>query len=103
MHHQFRAFTLCALIGTSQLHAQDPRVGLKAGWLDAGEAISNLRLVSHSNKPEGWFNPAKPGEFGFANSDMAFKGNYVVQGSFHGFQIWDVSNPASPKLRASLS
>src|SRR4029077_20731963 len=31
------------------------------------------------------------------------KGNYVVQGSFHGFQIWDVSNPASPKLRASLA
>jgi hypothetical protein len=89
------------LLSTS-LSAQDPRVGLQAGWLDAGTAIGNLKLVSHTNKPQGWVDPANPGSFTFANSDLAFSGNYVIQGSFNGFQIWDVSNPASPKLRSSM-
>jgi hypothetical protein len=30
------------------------------------------------------------------NSDIAFQGHYVIQGSFRGFQVWDVSNPAHP-------
>jgi hypothetical protein len=77
----------------------DPRVGLRAGITDAGEAAQNLTLVSHHAKP-----PALEGEGGsrgltFANSDLAFQGNYVFQGNFSGFQIWDISNPASPVLR----
>ena len=44
----------------------------------------------------------KPAEFDtvrgltFINSDLAFGGNYVYQGNFAGFTIWDVSNPAKP-------
>src|SRR5690348_4633892 len=62
----------------------DPRVGLKAGLYDAGTAAWNLRLVS-TTKPEGKFE-------GTTNSDLAFLGNYVIQGNYNGYQIWDISN-----------
>lgn len=39
----------------------DPREGLKAGFRDAGEAISNLALVTTLPKPPGFFDPANPG------------------------------------------
>ena len=32
------------------------------------------------------------------NSDLAFTGNYAIQGNYNGFQIWDISNPAKPAL-----
>ncbi len=38
----------------------DPRAGLSAGFTDAGEAISNLRLVASLPKPAGFFDPANP-------------------------------------------
>src|SRR5687768_8638393 len=69
----------------------DPRVGLRPGMWDAGEAISNLRLVSTTRPPERFI--------GGINSDLAFIGNYVIQGSFRGYQVWDISNPAKPTLR----
>ena len=82
--------------------AQDPRVGLGAGWNDAKEAAWNLRLVAHRARPEGWFNPDEPGDFGFVNADLAFRGNLVFQGGFHGFQVWDVSNASDPTLRTAF-
>ena len=78
----------------------DPRVGLDAGLADARVAARNLELVSNRTRPEGFFNPTQPGDFAFINSDLAFSGNTLYQGSFHGVQIWDISNPASPTLRA---
>jgi hypothetical protein len=69
----------------------DPRVGLKAGLQDAGEAIWNVRKVSHTPAPQGFA--------GITNSDLAFHGTDVIQGNYNGFQIWDISNPAAPKLR----
>ena len=39
---------------------------------------------------------------GGINSDLAFTGNYVIQGSFRGYQVWDISNPASPKIHTSF-
>ena len=80
----------------------DPRVGLSTGWLNAGEASGNMTLIGHANKPEGWYDPANHGSFAFANSDLAFSGNLVFQGVWHGFQVWDISNPKSPKLRTSF-
>jgi hypothetical protein len=77
----------------------DPRTGLRPGWNDAGEAASNIELIGHQPIPTGFFDPAQPGDFGFLDADLAFKDNYVFQGGFHGFQIWDISNPTSPKLR----
>ncbi|HSQ29571.1 MAG TPA: hypothetical protein VLN49_06970 [Gemmatimonadaceae bacterium] len=82
--------------------AQDPRVGLGAGWNDAKEASWNLDLVAHRARPEGWFNATNPGDFGFVNADLAFRGNLVFQGGFHGFQVWDVSTPSNPTLRTSF-
>jgi hypothetical protein len=39
---------------------QDPRVGLKAGFRDAGQAARNMELVASLPKPEGFFDPTKP-------------------------------------------
>ncbi len=69
----------------------DPRVGLKAGLQDAGSAIWNMRLVSHT--------PSPPDFVGITNSDLAFHGTNVIQGNYNGFQIWDISNPMAPRLR----
>ena len=68
----------------------DPRIGLRAGMMDAEEAIWNLRLLSKTA-------PAR--EFiGVTNSDLAFKDNLVIQGNYNGYQVWDISNPRSPSL-----
>ncbi len=40
--------------------SDDARVGLAAGFRDAGEAISNLTLVASLPKPPGFFDPANP-------------------------------------------
>jgi len=79
----------------------DPRVGLRAGWWNAGQAAWNMRLVSTSPPPKE-FIPDSAGDFGYMNSDIAFQGHYVIQGSFRGFQVWDVSNPAHP-VRTTLN
>ena len=68
----------------------DPRVGLKAGYWDAGEAQWNLRRISTTPPPEK--------ALGSTHSDLAFSGNYVVQGNYNGFSIFDISNPAKPVL-----
>ena len=39
----------------------DPRVGLKPGLRDAGEAARNLQRVAAVSKPEGFFDPKAPG------------------------------------------
>ena len=80
----------------------DPRVGLAAGWLDAASASSNVELLSHSDKPAGFFNPANIGSLSFANSDLAFRGNYGFAGNFHGFNIYDMSDAADPVLKTSV-
>jgi hypothetical protein len=76
----------------------DPRQGLSAGWFDAGSAASALELLAHENKPAGFFNPLIPGSLSFANSDLAFQGDYAFVGNFAGFNIYDVSDPAAPAL-----
>ena len=68
----------------------DPRVGLKAGLFDAGEAISNMKVVAKAVSP--------PGFLGITNSDLAFTGKYAIQGNYNGPVIWDISNPAKPVL-----
>ena len=40
--------------------SSDPRAGLKAGFLNAGQAISNLNLVATLPKPAGFFDPKNP-------------------------------------------
>jgi len=114
--------------------SNDPRIGLKAGMRDAGEASRNMKRISSLPKPEGFFDPANPAGtpipaerdpklppepppdpnapptptqiaqsnmLGFANSDLAFSGNHVFMGSFHGFTTYDIERPTKPKLAAS--
>jgi hypothetical protein len=38
----------------------------------------------------------------FANSDLAFSGNHLFVGNFNGFNVYDVANPAKPKLVTSV-
>ncbi|MGE3958497.1 MAG: LVIVD repeat-containing protein [Vicinamibacterales bacterium] len=47
-------------VAGAQGGAKDPRVGLKAGIKDAGQAIRNLELVSTLAKPSGFFDPQTP-------------------------------------------
>ena len=47
--------------------------------------------------------PARPwGGLNFANSDLAFSGTHLFVGNFSGFNIYDVSNPATPALVTSV-
>ncbi|HXI63524.1 MAG TPA: DUF4398 domain-containing protein [Gemmatimonadales bacterium] len=75
-------------------------MGLRAGWMDAGQAAWNLRLVS-ATPPSHDFMPSTPGDFRFINSDLSFDGKYVIQGNFSGYQVWDISDPSQPTLHTA--
>jgi hypothetical protein len=68
----------------------DPRVGLRAGLMDAAEATWNLQVVSRNPSPEPFSRNM--------NSDLAFTGHYAIQGNFNGFQVWDIEDPSKPVL-----
>ena len=82
---------ILGLLGVSA-NAQnpDPRVGLAPGLFDAEEAVWNLRVLSSTPPPEAFV--------GVSNSDLAFTGNYAIQGNYNGMIIWDISNPSAPEL-----
>ncbi len=107
--------------------SSDPRAGLSAGFRDAGSAISNLELVASLPKPTGFFDPENPaglrqrkpanlaetpggepgfvergGLLSFANTDMAFAGNVMVAGNYHGFNVYDIAGAGAPRLISSV-
>ncbi len=86
----------------SSLNPDDPRVGLRAGWMNAGISGRNLEKVAHVPRPDDFVNPDNPGDFSLANTDLAFSGDYVFLGGYNGLQVWDISNPHNPTLRTSL-
>ncbi|MFL5401753.1 MAG: LVIVD repeat-containing protein [Gemmatimonadales bacterium] len=71
----------------------DPRVGLRAGKSDAGEAAWNLRVLSQTPPPEQFVD--------VTNSDLAFTGHYAIQGNYNGYQVWDIANPSRPRLETA--
>src|SRR5690349_15413563 len=110
-------------------NAKDPRVGLKPGLRDAGEAARGMERVAGLFRPEGFYDPKGPAGgptpperdpnapppdpdappdprfanmLAYANSDLAFSGNHLFMGSFHGFNTYDVENGRNPKLVASV-
>jgi hypothetical protein len=92
---------LAAAVLTSLAAAQstsDPRAALSPGFDNAGVAANGVELLANRMKPAGFFDPANPGSFGFVNSDLAFQGDHAFVGNFNGFQIYDISNPADPKI-----
>ena len=114
-----------AVSTNSRASSDDPRVGLKPGLYDAGEAIFGLEKLVSLPKPPGFApgnfiangapppgppEPPPPGQpprppsvqYGSTNSDLAFSGNYVFVGNYNGINFYDIDNPAQVKLRASL-
>jgi hypothetical protein len=78
---------------STQAPSPDPRVNLKGGKTDAQEAVWNLSAVSKTPPSEKFVEGI--------NSDLAFTGRFAVQGSFNGYQVWDISNPGKPKLETA--
>jgi hypothetical protein len=107
----------------------DPRVGLKGGLYDAGQAASGLELVITSPKPGAFAPdlaaiaainaapvppppvpgapraggpPRGPSPYGGTNSDLAFGGKYLFSGNYNGINFYDISDPAKIKLVTSM-
>ncbi|HWD00266.1 MAG TPA: hypothetical protein VG456_26090, partial [Candidatus Sulfopaludibacter sp.] len=100
----------------------DPRIGLKPGLYDAGEAIFALQKIASLQKPPGFAPdlnapepppPANPPAGGRAgrgptintgsvNSDLAFSGNHLFVGNYNGINFYDIDNPMKIKLGTSL-
>ena len=102
----------------------DPRVGLKAGLYDAGEAAFGMQRIASLPKPPGFApgnvfaspapppDPPAPGDtsparvpantYGSTNSDLAFSGNHLFVGNYNGVNFYDIDNPAQTKLGTSL-
>src|SRR6266536_4600562 len=68
----------------------DPRVGLHAGVMNAGEAVWNLHVLSKTPPSEQFA--------GVTNSDLSFSGHYAIQGNYKGYQVWDITDPRKPTL-----
>ena len=117
-----------AVYSNPRASADDPRVGLKAGLYDAGEAAFGLERLYSLPKPPGFApgnvvgaNPAPgsggeatpgnapPGparaplsQYGSTNSDLAFSGNHLFVGNYNGINTYDIDNPKEIKLRTSI-
>src|SRR5262245_11831069 len=79
----------------------DPRVGLKAGATDAGQAARGMTLVASMPKATGFEDAGFRGGLTFANSDLAFRGTMVIQGNFNGLNFYSVEDPTRPRLMTS--
>ena len=108
----------------------DPRVGLKPGLYDAGEAAMGMEHIAFLKKGEAFQLPSsqpddpivqktldilgvnkaripKPmqpviAQLAFANSDFAFQGTHLFQGNFYGVTFYDIANPSKISLITSL-
>src|SRR5262245_57637117 len=99
------------LLVSGVILAQDPRIGLKPGFRDAGVAARNMTLIKSLPKPDGFFDPKNPagiptppepnpntppaaapapsasstGGLNFVNSDLTFSRERLFVGNFSGF------------------
>lgn len=94
----------------------DPREGLGGGILTAEVASMGVRKIASVGTPDGFgLSPEEiiGQDFGsgranaartiaFANSDIAFSGDRVIMGSFHGVNVFDLSDPQNPETLLSL-
>src|SRR5215467_8900738 len=117
--------------GMTGSDTNDPRAKLKPGWFDAGEASLGMKHLLLVKKPGPFqLDSADPSDprvqktlsmlgvpdpskmpkpvqlliagLAFANSDIAFQGNHLFLGNFHGVNIYDISNPAKTQLVTSM-
>src|SRR6202789_2894942 len=119
-------------LGMTGSTTNDPRVGLKPGLYDAGEAAMGMEHIAFLKKPTAFQLPSstqaddpvvqktlgmlgisniskmpKPlqlviAQLAFANSDFAFQGTHLFQGNFYGVSFYDISNPAKVSLLTTL-
>jgi hypothetical protein len=109
-------------LSNSRASADDPRIGLKGGLYDAGEAAFGMERLASLPKPAGFApgnafpSPEPPPEpptasgpprppaiqYGSTNSDLAFSGNHLFVGNYNGVNTYDIDNPGKVKLSASL-
>ena len=110
--------------------SDDPRSGLSAGLYFADEAILNMELITSLKKPVGFFDPDNPAAKGkkdlneddkdkiktteeksrslrspilsFSNTDMAFREDLLVAGSYHGFNMYKIQAGGVPMLISSV-
>ena len=107
--------------------SDDPRAGLAAGLFTAEEVISNMELIASLRKPVGFYDPKNPAMkkaidededdevkpievssqgrspmLSFSNTDMAFKDDVLVAGSYHGFNIYRLAENGIPSLVSSV-
>ena len=94
--------TMSVALAQGRQSATDPRVGLKAGLTDAGQAARGMELVATLPKPVAFDDPQGRGGLNFANSDLAFEGTLLVQGNFNGLNFFEIEDPRRPQLRASV-
>lgn len=79
---------------TSAMADEDERATLSPGRYDAGQAASNIELLE-TLQQTGTFD-------GSFNSDLAFTGDHAIVGSYNGFQIYNIADPAAPTLRGTF-
>ncbi len=79
----------------------DPRIGLKAGVDDAGEAAWNVTHLANLPRPEGFSMQSESGG-SVNNTDLAFTGNLAYVGNYRGFNVYDISDPRKPELKLSV-
>jgi hypothetical protein len=118
-HGQERREGPAADAGVEAAAPSDPRVGLRAGFRGAGTATLGMELVDALPKPPGFHDPKAPlgvpiraaaddeevrtdAALAFANSDLAFRGEHLFMGNFHGFTIYAIEDPARARLVASV-
>ena len=108
--------------------SDDPRSGLAHGLYTADEAILNLELIASLRKPTGFYDPTNPTGKGsedltednegkttaeisrslrspmlsFSNTDMAFREDLLVAGSYHGFNMYKIDTDGIPNLISSV-
>jgi hypothetical protein len=70
--------------------------------MNAGVAAWNIHLVSTTPPSPDFINRNSPGDFQYINSDISFTGPYVIQGNFAGVQVWDITDPKSPRLHKAF-
>ncbi len=116
--------------GMTGADVNDPRYKLTPGLWDAGEAAFGMKHLMLLKKPDAFqlgvdANGPKVGTalkalgvpegaqipptmkmalagLAFANSDLAFQGNHLFLGNFYGMNIFDIADPANPKLLTSM-
>ena len=113
-----------AMVGVLASLTEDPRTGLSAGFADAGMSARNMVLVKELRKPAGFYDPNNPSNLppaipaetededpsygkrgshlSFANTDMAFRGDLMVAGNYHGFNIYRLGAEGMPSLVSSV-